>query len=381
MLYIVFYYRYFAFIARQSKTKEYKCFVYQCQTSSKELTLALRKYSDIILDPAKIDKNESFPENSSASSISSNVSTSVSSSVHKEADDSICYSVLYLGCLRIALINELEVIRHAIVKLLSNISQAVEVCITITPSCFSIYERKNNIQLFETRVRFVSFLGLSEDSKCCGYITGDDENFFCHCFSSETDCEQLTLSMKKACEHRSNRTIDPSTHNETAKISTKSTQSTASSNKKESMSEFIKSKISIVSKGVKSQKYLSTKSIYGIYQVQYYGTAPVAIANDKVAVQEAISYLENQSFRLSSPNVIDFQISQGGFSLIDKDKKKFYKKNFPLTTVQYCLKKGHSIAFVIKDSKSGLFEAYAMGEMNSSASQIIETIQKAVNSK
>ena len=295
------------------------------------------------------------------------------------------FIVTYLGSIRVAGDSGIELVCSSLDKLKNQPANWVEAAIDIFSTHFRVVEPKTGTVLTETRVRFLSFLGLSSDDSMCGYITGDEGTYFCLGFKMEPNSIELSLAMKNACEDRFQRVCKGIPDNSTSSTSSlKKSADLQLLNKAEIAGEriggYLKSRMTKVSKqvGNKLQRTPSTKTIYGTYQVQLYGSAQVPMENDKRAVEEAISYLESQSGRLTNPYVIEFQITQSSFIFLDKEKRKFSKKIFSINNIRYCLKKGHSVAFVVQN-KSGLFDAYALGEINTSASVIIETIQAAVN--
>ncbi|KAI6661041.1 hypothetical protein LOD99_13763 [Oopsacas minuta] len=373
--------RYFAYIIRHSKSQVYKCNIYKCASSAKSLTLALKDFSGK-------SASDSSTQSPSKDKRQSTVSIGENESCNQQIDEGEQYqrfNVTFLGSIKVTEESGIELICSSLEKLKNQPANWIEAIIDIYTTHFIIVGTKTGEVLTETRVRFLSFLGLSNDDSMCGYITGDDDTYFCLGFRMEPNSIQLSLAMKDACESRFQRVCKgiPDDSIRSNSSSLKKGDSTIL-NKAEVASEkiggYFKSKMSKVSKqvGHKLQRTSSAKTIYGTYQVQLYGSAQVPIDNDKKAVEEAISYLESQSNRLTNPHVIEFQITQGGFIFLDKEKRKFTKKVFSITNIRYCLKKGHSVAFVVMN-KSGLFDAYAFGEINTNASVIIETIQTAVN--
>ena len=335
--------------------------------------------------PAKAESDSSCHSSPKSKRYSTQSITDKESSVLQveEGEKYQRFNVTYLGSIRVAGESGIELVCSSLDKLKNQPANWMEAAIDIFTTHFRVSEAKTGEVLTETRVRFLSFLGLSNDDSMCGYITGDEGTYFCLGFKAEPNSIQLSLAMKGACEDRFQRVCKGIPDNSTSS-SASLKKSAELKNKAEIAGEkiggFLKSRMTKVGKqvGYKLQRTPSTKTIYGTYQVQLYGSAQVPMENDKRAVEEAITYLESQSGRLTNPYVIEFQITQSSFIFIDKEKRKFSKKVFSISNIRYCLKKGHSVAFVVQN-KSGLFDAYAFGEINTSTSVIIETIQAAVN--
>lgn len=330
--------------------------------------------------------SQSSPNNNNRQSVVSFGENELSTQQVEEGEQYQRYKVTYMGCIKVADDTGIELVCSTLEKLKNQPANWVEASIDIFNTEFRVIETKTGEVVMETRVRFLSFLGLSNDDSMCGYITGDDGTYFCIGFKVEPNSIQLSLAMKSACENRFKR-VSKSIPDDSIKSGSSSLRKLTESNLMnkaevagEKLGGYFKSKMNKVGKqmGNKLQRTASAKTIYGTYQVQLYGSAQVPIGDDKRAVEEAITYLESQSARLTDPYIIEFQITQGGFILLDREKRKFTKKVFPISNVRYCLKKGHSVAFVVQN-KTGLFDAYAIGEINVSASVIIETIQTAVN--
>ena len=372
--------RYFAFIIRHSKSQAYKCYVYKCKTSAKSLTLALKEFSN---RSESDSSSQSSPNNNNRQSIVGE--NELSTQQIEEGEQYQRFKVTYMGCIKVTDDTGIELVCSSLEKLKNQPANWVEASIDIFNTHFRVIEIKTGEVVMETRVRFLSFLGLSNDDSTCGYITGDDGTYYCIGFKVEPNAIQLSLAMKSACENRFKR-VSKSIPDDSIRSNYSLRKLTDSNfiNKAEVAGEklggYFKSKMNKVSKqmGNKLQRTSSARTIFGTYQVQLYGNAQVPIGDDKRAVEEAIAYLESQSSRLTDPYIIEFQITQGAFILLDKEKRKFTKKVFSISNVRYCLKKGHTVAFVVQN-KTGLFDAYAIGEINTSASMIIETIQKAVN--
>ena len=382
-LYIYLIFRYFAYIIRHSKSQAYKCYIYKCKSSAKSLTLALKEFSN---RSESDSSSQSSPNHNNRQSIVSVGENELSTQQIEEGEQYQRFKVTYMGCSKVTDDTGIELVCSSLEKLKNQPVNWVEASIDIFNTHFRVIETKTGEVVMETRVRFLSFLGLSNDDSMCGYITGDDGTYYCIGFKMEPNSIQLSLAMKTACENRFKR-VSKSIPDDSIKSNSHSIRKLTDSNfinkaevAGEKIGGYFKSRMNKVGKqmGNKLQRTSSAKTIYGTFQVQLYGSAQVPFGDDKQSVEEAIAYLESQSARLTAPYVIEFQITQGGFILLDKEKRKFTKKVFPISSVRYCLKKGHSVAFVVQN-KTGLFDAYAIGEINTSVGVIIETIQTAVN--
>ncbi|CAF4534299.1 unnamed protein product, partial [Didymodactylos carnosus] len=82
--------------------------------------------------------------------------------------------------------------------------------VNVSPSTITIcHDNENNEQIFECRIRYLSFMGAGMDPKCFGIIIHCADNTFkCHVFQCEPSCAQLCKTIEAACKLRYQKCID-----------------------------------------------------------------------------------------------------------------------------------------------------------------------------
>ncbi|RWS29844.1 amyloid beta A4 precursor protein-binding family B member 2-like protein, partial [Leptotrombidium deliense] len=132
----------------------------------------------------------------------------------------------YLGKSRVSKPVGVNVLNEGISKVIDAISQMEKsnsqtpllnpyvvntVCLVhISPSTITVESMVNGEIFLESRVRYLSFLGIYKESvKLCGFIIQVDENVFeSHCFECEPSSGQLCKTIEAACKLRYQKCLD-----------------------------------------------------------------------------------------------------------------------------------------------------------------------------
>lgn len=288
----------------------------------------------------------------------------------------------YLGYLPVNAPTGIGSVRLVLTKLSQQSYKWMKINLEIGTSNFRMNDYETDEVVREIRVRFLAFLGMSEDAKYCGFIVGDDDEYFCHGFKAEPNCIELCMAMKKACQERYQRVIDSGNISaENLKIGetddTPITIKVPKESKKKKLfntSKFIKN--------TRSKKDLNNM-VYGNYTVYYIGNGRIPYSKDLVYRDHVIQVVKSvQKYRRDvfiEPDEIEFQISEAGLLLTDKHGKwGFDSKNFKRRQIKYCLKLPGIIAIVVEEEEMEI-DVHVLVETVVGADIMIETIQKALN--
>ncbi|CAF0810219.1 unnamed protein product [Rotaria sordida] len=212
----------FAYVAKDKdrSVQIYKCHVFRCDnTSARTIANTLRdicrnlmiergllsKTTEILNDDLSIHKrSKSFPE-----SITNDLPTSFPTPMPETTNNLSC---TYLGCVYVEKSGGMDVLRPAIEK----VSKAVpedkwrRIIVDISPSSFIIsLDNETKEQLFEYRIRYLSFLGVGQDPSFCGIIIHCvDNSFKCHVFHCLPSCIQFCKNIEAACKLRYQKCLD-----------------------------------------------------------------------------------------------------------------------------------------------------------------------------
>lgn len=81
-----------------------------------------------------------------------------------------------------------------------------DACVSVSPSTISVKRVNSNSNdqedvLFEFRIRYLSFMGISNDVRLCGFIVHCVDNTFrCYGFLCENSCGPLCKTIEAACK-------------------------------------------------------------------------------------------------------------------------------------------------------------------------------------
>ncbi|CAF2518022.1 unnamed protein product [Rotaria sp. Silwood2] len=212
----------FAYVAKDKdrSTRIYKCHVFRCDnTSARTIANTLRdicrnlmiergllsKTTEILSDDLSQHKrSKSFPE-----SITNDMPISFPTPMQETTNNLSC---TYLGCVFVEKPGGMDILRPAVEKVSKTVPEDkwLSVIVNISPSSFTIsYDNESKEQLFECRIRYLSFLGVGQDPSFCGIIIHCvDNSFKCHVFHCVPSCVQLCKNIEAACKLRYQKCLD-----------------------------------------------------------------------------------------------------------------------------------------------------------------------------
>lgn len=206
----------FAYVARDNLTKTYKCHVYRSEgIPAKEIANSLKKVLD---NQHKTKKEQSLN----------------SSSIDEQKKMIRC---LYIGSVHVLKPNGINILNDAINKIyrdsvyryyedlapvdedsidLDDIDDNVKdskwhlVSLTITPSNILAIKLDENEIIFDCRLRYLAFMGISTiNTKICALIVHNSDNTFtCHAFYNEPSAGPLCKTIEAACKLRYQKCLD-----------------------------------------------------------------------------------------------------------------------------------------------------------------------------
>lgn len=211
----------FAYVAKDRMSNVYKCHVFRCDNTSARVIATI--LHDIcrnlmiergLLNPITEHSNEnllaqkrptSFPE-----SIESDMKNISFPTPMEEQKKNI--SCKYLGCIYVEKPGGMDVLRPAIENLAQTVptDRWLPVDMHISPTSIIVCsDDESKDQLLDCRIRYLSFLGVGQDTNYCGFIIHcADNSFKCHVFYCQPSCVQLCKNIEAACKLRYQKCLD-----------------------------------------------------------------------------------------------------------------------------------------------------------------------------
>jgi len=117
-----------------------------------------------------------------------------------------------LGCVYVEKPGGMDILRPAIDKVSNTVPEEKWLSVTVNISPSSITVCSNNEtqdELFDCRIRYLSFLGVGRDPNYCGMIIHcADNSFKCHVFYCQSSCVEFCKNVEAACKLRYQKCID-----------------------------------------------------------------------------------------------------------------------------------------------------------------------------
>jgi len=213
----------FAYVAKDKDriNNIYKCHVFRCDNTSARIiantlhdvcrNLMIKRG---LLNPTTENSNDeiliqnrptSFPE-----------SVSFPTPIEEQKNNLSCK---YLGCIYVEKPGGMDILRPAIEKIAMTVPEDkwISVVVNISPTSITVCsDDEKKEQLIDCRIRYLSFLGVGNDTNFCGIIIHcADNSFKCHVFYCQPSCIQLCKNLEAACKLRYQKCLDA--HPEPAK--------------------------------------------------------------------------------------------------------------------------------------------------------------------
>lgn len=212
----------FAYVAkeRDNSIRIYKCHVFRCDNGSariiantlRDICRNLMIERGLLTKTTEItDDNHLSMSNDKLSSTNEILSNLISfpTPANEPTNDLPC---TYLGCIFVDKPSGIDVLRSAIERVSTTVPEDKWLSVTVhmSPSSISItVNNESNDQLLDCRIRYLSFLGVGQDSRFCGIIIHcADNSFKCHVFHCLPTSIQLCKNIEAACKLRYQKCLD-----------------------------------------------------------------------------------------------------------------------------------------------------------------------------
>lgn len=201
----------FAYVAKDKdrNSKIYKCHVFRSENvSARVIANTLREICrNLMIQRGLLNESGDIsPRIATTLNRNSNISFP---SANEESRTSL--PAIYLGCVYVDRPGGMEVLRAAIEKVAQTVPQEkwISVFLYVSPTSFSVVSNSDNETLFDCRIRYLSFLGVGNDSTFCGTIIHcADNSFKCHVFHCQPSTIQLCKTIEAACKLRYQKCLD-----------------------------------------------------------------------------------------------------------------------------------------------------------------------------
>ncbi|KAK2177844.1 hypothetical protein NP493_576g01002 [Ridgeia piscesae] len=216
----------FAFVARDSRTRQHLCHVFRCDMPARRIANTLRDICRKLL----VDRSMHQPQGGAAVARPQNLpnlercdqpsgqvtfeslmkNTSFPTPMEEPKKVLRCH---YLGTAQVPNATGVDIANSAMHKVYAGVppEKWLFVSVAVAPSTITITEHgKPDNVLAECRVRFLSFLGIAmKNAKLCSFIMHTAQNhFIAHVFHCEPSAGQLCKTIEAACKLRYQKCLD-----------------------------------------------------------------------------------------------------------------------------------------------------------------------------
>jgi len=228
----------FAFVAKDERTKNYKCHVFQCDdcgpTIAEQLHVACTQLS-------KNTKNRQMKKKSLA----------LATPIPKPVLDTEDFEVLYLGFDKVEQFTGMEVLKKVIIGVTTNNSALCKPSV-LSVSNAAVTIKSDSDKIAHCRIRCISFMGLGDDLSVFAFICVVGNKGVCHVVQCKPNAYKLCLAVQEACCIRYQKAVDSADKRDKAEP-----QQSQNLNRRWSFKKFVSSMFS----NTKSvQRSLSSKS-------------------------------------------------------------------------------------------------------------------------
>ncbi|XP_071950998.1 amyloid beta precursor protein binding family B member 2-like isoform X2 [Antedon mediterranea] len=206
----------FAYVARDKQTKKYKCHVFRCDTPAKAIASALHEIcSRVMKDRQKgntismVTPGHMIPLQRLSAVSPDTTPTKVDFPTPK-AEPTTVFRAHYLGCTPVANARGIDTINEGMTKLYHLPEEDwIPVRVEVAISTITITNIKTKEIISESRIRFLSFLGIGQNIRQFGFIMCSGKNqFTCHVLCCEHSSGGLAKAIEAACKLRYQKCLD-----------------------------------------------------------------------------------------------------------------------------------------------------------------------------
>ncbi|XP_065838168.1 amyloid beta precursor protein binding family B member 2-like [Oscarella lobularis] len=345
----------FAFVARDRVTQKHRCHVFLCSALGKTVAGAL---GDVCSQVIRERQDRKRVESGHVQRKLTKLDEGVAMPTQQEKKT---FVATYLGRTDVPQGSGIEVVRNAINKLrLCNSSQWQEVIVEVMPTNVKIIDQKTQDVVHEHRVSLMSFLGLGQDKRYCGYVLSPSRDIhWCHAFASEINSGPMTVALKAACNARYQSVVEshqgmapqrgttPQRAETVKPVSSKTAAAEAKTAK-----GALKSFFGRFSRIRKPDDTLPDVSTY----LHYMGSETIKTSTSQLDIKDPLRRLSATSLNAISCEMV---VSSINITLHDSQKRSFSKKLFPLSSIIHCEKaEGDVFGFITNKDRVYVCHAF-----------------------
>jgi amyloid beta (A4) precursor protein-binding family B protein 2 (Fe65-like) len=263
---------------------------------------------------------------------------------------------VYIGECDVMGSHGIKAINESVMKLSRDKTKWISVYVDVATSHIKIINREDNVTLKEHRIRFLSFLGIAQDDKFCGYVIDHGDNqFVFHGFYCRPNCDRLCLALHSACQSRYQKVIDSST--------TPTDEQTDDTNIAPRKKSILK-RIGSWKKKEVHEDTSSTKSECQNFVVQFLGSEVVSKSK---GVDAVMGPLQKVSMKTSGIHLVELIVTPGGFTINDPQIKSFASKQIPTKKVTFCIRIRSNFVFVAKEGTKHVCYMFKESEVDTAS--------------
>ncbi|XP_033111065.1 amyloid-beta A4 precursor protein-binding family B member 2-like isoform X2 [Anneissia japonica] len=206
----------FAYVARDKQTKRYKCHVFRCDIPAKAIASALHEICSRVMKDRQKGNTISMVtpchviQQKRLSAASPDTTPTKVDFPTPKAEPTTTFRAHYLGCTPVTQPRGIETINEAVNKLYHLPEEDwIPVRVEVAISTITITNIKTKEIISESRIRFLSFLGIGPNIRQFGYIMCSGKNqFSCHVLCCEHSSGGLAKAIEAACKLRYQKCLD-----------------------------------------------------------------------------------------------------------------------------------------------------------------------------
>ncbi|XP_065576742.1 protein Fe65 homolog isoform X2 [Artemia franciscana] len=263
----------FAYVARDKSTRIHKCHVFRCDTPARIIANTLRDICKKIMIERSLSQNMNRSLDLAGCGLRggairpTNLPTQqrkgfkspqvipVPSFPTPMEEPRKTMKALYVGSSPVCKPSGIDILNEAIDKLVISVDpdQWLAVNVSVAPSVVTVFDANDEENVIvESRVRFLSFLGIGRNVRHCGFIVHTaQDTFMAHVFVCEPSSAALCKTIEAACKLRFQKCLDA--HGQSRARNSQALSATTPQRSLESLGAALKSVIGSIKKRGKSE--------------------------------------------------------------------------------------------------------------------------------
>nr|CAB3222363.1 amyloid beta A4 precursor protein-binding family B member 2-like [Phallusia mammillata] len=194
----------FAYVAKDSLSKSYKCHVFRCDASAKAIARELHHVCENLSVKHKRTSDKDIEREKEKVAMATPIPA-------PKTDPGKSFPIKYLGHRNVAAVNGIHTVKNVIRDITTDDSALCQSAVAnVTANALTITSNQagENVTLVNCRMRCLSFMGIGDDISLFAFISVMASEAVCHVLQCEPNAAKLGLAVQEACMLRFQKAVD-----------------------------------------------------------------------------------------------------------------------------------------------------------------------------